>query len=104
MFPSHDQVVEIDTNESGSVIRLYSKGSVEIYGSEKVKVESTGNMELLAGGKMSIYGRAGVDIKSDLEVNIQGLVTKINDPIPIIPPFLGMIYPAMDHYQNQGVY
>jgi uncharacterized protein involved in type VI secretion and phage assembly len=73
--------VLLDDDPSAGGIKIADSGGnvVEIKTRDgKIVVRSSGDIELAAGGKLSIQGQRGVDIQSQAEVKVQGQMIRLN--------------------------
>ncbi len=75
---SGDDKLRLSLNASTTTITITSDGTVEITGSQGVKVASEGSISLHAGTTLELKGDSGVTINGGPQVDIDGSVIQLN--------------------------
>jgi uncharacterized protein involved in type VI secretion and phage assembly len=74
---SGDNSLRLSLNQSQTVIKITSGGSITIDGQSQVQINSSGDLDISATGTLSLKG-AQVQISADSEVAVSGTPIKLN--------------------------
>jgi uncharacterized protein involved in type VI secretion and phage assembly len=78
MVATADNGLRIALKETGTTIRINSKGKVEIEAQGDVTVKAQGQMQLTAQGAMELKAQGGLKIDGGPQVEIKGGIVKLN--------------------------
>jgi phage protein D len=78
MLSTADNGLRIALKETGTTIRINSKGKVEIEAQGDVTIKAQGQMQLEAQGQMELKAGAGLKIDGGPQVEIKGGIVKLN--------------------------
>ena len=68
----------ISINQSGTTIKVSSKGTVEIEGVGEIKVKSDASITVDAGTTMTLKATAGITIDGGVSVDVKGALVRLN--------------------------
>jgi phage protein D len=78
LLATADNGFRISLNETGTTIKVNSKGAVEIEAATKVSIQAKSNVEVRAQGQMKLQAGAGLTIDGGPSVEVKGGVIKLN--------------------------
>ena len=101
--PTTGQLIEIETKNETSIIRIFGKGSVEVHADSDITLEAgtadkIGNINMAANGKIKINGQQGVDIDAGAAANVELNSGKALNVIP------DQIVQEPNHYDDGVIY
>lgn len=73
----NNQTIEIQTHGNNGVVRIITKGKVDIV-AENVGIEASNNIDLRAGNQIRLQGGSQINVLSSGNVNIDGAFTFLN--------------------------